>query len=278
MARLMVSELLLVLLAGVFAAVGIPWLMGLPPDWPLFVVGFMMSMAYVAMYALANLAGKRLSARWKRVTGIVAFLAVFWGPILLAGNSLRAGFLPVRTAYVYLAAPLFGLLLEVLATLLPRSGRRPGESGAEALFAYAVPMVMVRYLLVPLVGVNPVAQLVAMQCGAVYLFGRGLVRLFAPTSAEGNLEAGPLVHRPVPDRVVGLVESLSRRSARPYFTLPDGSLDEQGLSVLCAPGEAEELAGRLRAALEGQPFSVEAGQVVEGKVELVVRPAQTPRG
>lgn len=272
MGRLMVSELLLVLLTGLFAAVGIPWLTGRSTDWMLFIVGFMMAMAYVAMYALANLGGKRLSPKVKGIVGALSFVAVFWGPLLLAWSRAGQGTLTLRIAYMYLAAPLFGLLLAVLAPAVPRGGRTPGEAAAESMYAFAVPMLMVRYLLVPLLGVNEVAQLVALQCGAVYLFGRGLVRLAAPTSAEGNLEARPLVHRPVPDRVVGLVESLSHLKARPYFTLADGTQNEEGISLLCQPGELDGVADRLRTALNEQPFTVSRGEPVEGKVELVIRP------
>src|SRR5690606_8423683 len=129
--------------------------------------------------------------------------------------------------------------------------------------AYAVPLLAVRYLLVPLAGPGEAVLALAMQSGTFYFFARGLVRLALPTSAEGNPAAGPLIHRSVPDRVVGLVEATSRRRALPFATRADGSQDRGAIAIRCGVEEAAELADRLRAALAGHPVTVEPGRQAE---------------
>lgn len=249
MTRLLVSELILVLLTGAFAALGAPWLSGRPSSWPLFVVGVLMAMAFVALYALANLAGRRLRPGAGLAVGAAALALTLWRPLDGATHLVGAA---------------AGLLLAVLGAAL---GRGAGGS----LYAFAAPLLAVRWLLAPLLGPFRAAQLVVVQCGVFYYFGRGLVRLILPTSAEGNPEAGPLIHRPVPDRVVGLVEGISRRRARPYATREDGSRDENAISVLCRAPEAPALVDRLQAALAGHPVTVALGPQEGQSAQVVVR-------
>ncbi|MBP2017106.1 hypothetical protein J2Z79_000480 [Symbiobacterium terraclitae] len=251
MTRLLVSELILVLLSGAFAALGVPWLSGRPASWPLFLVGVMMAMAFVALYAVANLAGGRLRPRARLALGAVALALTLWRPLDGATHLVGAA---------------AGLLLAVLGAAL---GRGAGGS----LYAFAVPLLGARWLLAPLLGPFPAAQLTVVQCGAFYCFARGLIRLWTPTAAEGNPEAGPLVRRPVPDRVVGLVEGISRRRARPYATREDGSRDDGAVSVLCPAGEAPALLGRLQSALAGHPVTVSLGPGEGEWAQLVVRTA-----
>ncbi|MFZ5827945.1 MAG: hypothetical protein ACOY94_26875 [Bacillota bacterium] len=274
MGKLLGLEILLMLATGLFAMWVIPALLGYPPAWTLLLVGLMMAMSFIGLYAMANLGGRKMGGTVRVAIGLVAYVAAFWGDLaLVAANLYRGDTLPAVATYIRLAPALLGLLLLAAATVKARSGER-GEVAGWALYAYALPMLGVRYLLVPLVAVNPVAQLMAMQAGAFYLFLRGLARLFMPTSAEGNEEAGPLIDRPVPDRIVGLVEGTTRRSARPFATRPDGSLDESAVSILCRPEDLPGVAARLREALGELPFTVQPGLEVEGKVELVIRPAR----
>jgi hypothetical protein len=273
MAKLFGIEILLMILTGLFAATVIPTLLGHPPDGLLFVVGFLMSLSFVGFYAMANLGGQKMRPRVRVIIGIAAYLLAFWGDVaLLIGNLTRSLDRPAYLYYFWLAPLLFGLLLTATATLRPR-GQSRGEAVAWALYTYAFPMLGVRLFLVRLVAVNQVAELIAVQAGAVYLLLRGLVRIFMPTSAEGNPEAAPLVHRPVPDRIVGLVEGVTRRNARPYATRPDGTCDEDAISLLCLPEDLPGVTAKLKEALRGEPFLVEAGVEAEGKVEVVVRPA-----
>lgn len=275
MAKLFGIEILLMTLTGLFAMTLIPLLLGYPPDPTLFVVGFLMALSFVGLYALANMGGRKMPPRVRILLGIASYAVAFWGNIaLLIGNLMGGTDFPAYMYYFWLAPPLFGLLVTGVAALRPHDGAR-GESAAWALYAYAFPMLGVVYLLVPLVKVNLIATLIAVQAGALYLLLRGLVRIFLPTSAEGNAEASPLMHRPVPDRVVGLVEGTTRRPARPWATRPDGSRDEEAISLLCRPEDLPGVTARVVEALKGQPFTVAPGEEVEGKIELVIRPAAT---
>jgi len=270
MARLLTAELLLVVATALFAAVGFPWLSGQPPAWPLLTVGFMMALAFVALYALANLAARRLRQPVLLAVGLVALallvVAAPGGPASspVSGElgSAPPGDLGASPPGWVLAAA--GLILAVLGQLLGRG------SGA-GLYAFAVPLLAVRYVLVPLAGSGGFVHALAMQSGALYFFARGLVRLAFPTSAEGNLSAGPLVHRPVPDRIVGLVEATCRRRALPYATREDGSRDEGAIAVRCHREEVGDLAERLRAALKDHPVAMEPGLRIGDEVELVIR-------
>lgn len=276
MGKLLGLEILLMLVTGLFAMLVIPALVGYPPAWPLFVVGFLMAMSYVGLYALANMAGRKMPGRARVIIGLMAYLAAFWGDLAMGVSTLQAGGpFPGATLYLRLAPALFGLVPAAVAALRSQRAAR-GETAAWALYAYAFAMLGVRYLLVPLVRVNWFAPLIAVQAGAIYLLLRGLLRIFLPTAAEGNAEAGPLVRRAMPDRIAGLVEGTTRRHARPFATRADGTFDESAISILCRPEDVPGVQAKLQEALTGQPFAVESGQAVEGKVELVIRP-QTPQ-
>jgi len=251
MTRLLVSELVLVLLTGVFAALGAPWLSGRPSSWPLVAVGVLMAMAFVALYALANLVGRRLRPAASLAVGAAALALTLWRPL---------------DGVTHLAGGVAGLLLAAL-------GAAAGRGAGGSLYAFAAPLLGARWLLAPLLGPSPAAQLLAVQCGIFYCFGRGLIRLLSPTSAEGNPEAGPLVHRPVPDRVVGLVEGVSRRRTRPYATREDGSRDANAISLLCPAAEAPALMDRLQSALAGHPVTVALGPQEEQSAQLIIRVA-----
>lgn len=273
MGKLLGREILLMILTGLFAMWAIPVLLGQPPAWPLLLVGIMMAMSFIGLYALANLGGRKMPGPARVVLGLVAFVAAFWGDVALEVARLyRGDEAALASTYFRLAPALFGLCLVALAAGKAPAGER-GDRVAWALYAYALPMLGVRYLLVPLVQVNWLAQLMAMQAGAFYLFLRGLIRLQAPTAVEGDTQAGPLMRRAVPDRIVGLVEGTSRRKARPFATRPDGALDESAISILCRPEDLPGVTAKLRQVLDGAPFTVESGLEAEGQVELVIRPA-----
>lgn len=263
-------------LTGFLAMFGVPMLMGQTPGLPFFMVGFLMTLSFVALYAMANLGGRKMPSAVRLGIGLVAFPAALWGNLLSVVSPPAEGGVAAGWTQVILLIPiLFGLILPVVAALKASLGKK-GTAAIWAFYVYALPMLWVRFLLVPLVQVSSLAQLIAMQTGAFYLFLRGLVRIYVPTSAEGNPNAAPLVHRPVPDRIVGLVEGQSRHRARPFATRPDGSLDESVISILCRPEDVEPLSQKLRQALEGQPFTVTTGATVGGKVELVVGPEPAP--
>ncbi|BAD41876.1 hypothetical protein [Symbiobacterium thermophilum] len=259
MARLLTAELLLLALTAAFAAAGVPWLAGQPPAWPLLSVAFLMALAFSALYALANLAARRLRQPALLAAGLVALASV-------AVDALRRG----PFAWGEGLALAAGLVLSALGGAL-------GRGAGAGLWAYAAPLAAVRYALVPLAGSGEPVRALAVQSAAFYLFLRGLVRLAFPTSAEGNPSAGPLVHRPVPDRVVGLVEATARRRALPYATREDGSRDEEAVAVRCPRAKAAELAERLRAVLEGHPVTVTQGVQAGDEVELVIRVVPPPR-
>jgi len=254
-ARLLTAELVLLALTAVFAAAGAPLLSGRPPAWPLLSVGFLMALAFSALYALANLAARRLPQPVLLAAGLLALLAVLLG----SGGGGRA------------VAGLSDALALAAGLALLALGRALRRGAGASLWAYAAPLAAVRYVLVPLAGSGDLVRALAVQSGAFYLFLRGLVRLAFPTAAEGDPAAGSRLRHPVPDRVVGLVEATARRRALPYATLADGSRDEEAIAVRCRPAEAAELAERLRAALQGQPVAVTRGVQVGDEVELVIR-------
>lgn len=119
-------------------------------------------------------------------------------------------------------------------------------------------------LLVPLLGGSSgairtlIAELVALYVGLRFL--SELVWPVVP------------VRRPViKDQVVAQAERLLARTARPYATRPDGSLDEEAVSFQVAPAEAEAFQRALVDSLAPYPVVVR----LEG-AELVIRPAPTP--
>lgn len=254
MLKLMGREVLLVLLSGLFTQYAVPILLRKPPASGLFAVGVVMGLTFMSIYAISVLTGNKMPKRARAWLGVVALLLAF-GP----GLTGMAG----------LVAP--AVLLPGLGALRTPTGER-GQAALTALYAYSFPMLCVRWLLVPLVNSSPAAVTMALYTGSAYLAMRGLVRLVWPGSVEGDPAAGPLVYRPVPDHVVGLVEGAARRRARPYATAPDGARDGGVISVLCPPDEAPALAGLIAQRMGNWPFEVLVGEAFEGQVEVVVRP------
>lgn len=255
MVKLMVREAVLVLLSGLFARYAVPWMIGLRHVQGLFPVGLLMALSFMALYAMAALAGNKMPARVRAVLSVVGLLLAF-GPAL-------------PHSFGWATAGVLALPGGLLAGLGALKGR--GEGALAALYAYTFPMLGVRWLLLPMVGAAAAIAVVALWTGAFYMCLRGLVRLYLPESVEGNAGAGPLIHRPVPDQVVGLVEAAARRRARPYATLPGRALDHRAISVQCPPEEADAVARRIQEFLAGSPFTAAIGEAVEDGVEVVVR-------
>lgn len=251
MVKLMAREALLVLLTGVFARYAVPVILGRPPVPGLFLLGIMMALTFMSLYAMTVLSGNKMPSRVRAGLGVIGWVLV--SARVLPGVSPLA-----------LAAP--GAVLAGLGAL-----RRSQGGALAALYAYGFPLLGVRYLLVPLVGANPVMWAIGLYAGAFYVFLRGLVRLYWPESVEGNTAAGPLIHRPVPDQVVGLVEAASRLRARPFATTPDGEQDDCAISVVCPPGEVSSVVGRVSEFLAGSSFEVIVGETVAEGVEIVVK-------
>lgn len=272
MGKLLAREAILVLLSGLFGALAIPALMGHPPAMELFWAGVVMGLTFMAMYAMALLGGNKMPARVRHWLGPISWAGAFFPDVvLLAGLLGRGAKLAPSALYMMLTPGVYGLLLMLLGGAMARRGDRQGVA-LSTLYAYGFPMLGVRWLLVPMVAVNPVASALAMQAGAMYMALRVMARIFWPGSVEGDAAASPLVVRPVPDAVVGLVEGTARRRARPYATLPGGAMDEGAISVLARPDEVPDMVLQLSAALQDRPFRVVAGEAVEGRVEVVVRP------
>lgn len=266
MGKLLAREALLVALAGLLGMYFIPALFSKPPEFRLFLVGVAMGLTFMPMYAIAVLGGNKMPHRVRSWIGVLAFVGAFAWDWLIGAAGLMAADVPWQVWFMTFAPSTYGLILAVLGL------GRPGGA-LTALFAYSLPMALVRWTLVPMVSVNGVLMALVYQTGAIYLFLRVLIRLFWPTSVEGGESDGPLVRRAVPDRVVGLVEGTSRRPARPYATAVDGSLDESAISILCRPDDAAGVAARLQQVLEGHPFEVSPGVEAErGQVEVVIRP------
>jgi hypothetical protein len=119
-------------------------------------------------------------------------------------------------------------------------------------------------LLVPLLGgeSSAVRTLIAALV-AIYVGLRLLSELLWPVIP---------VRRPViKDQIVAQAERLLARGARPYATRPDGSLEEEAVSFLVEPEEAEPLRAALADLLAPHPVVVSLG---DG--ELVIRPAPGP--
>ncbi|MDB4896889.1 MAG: hypothetical protein JWN15_3151 [Firmicutes bacterium] len=272
MGRLLAREAALILLSGMFGWLVLPAMMGKPPLLVLFWAGLVMSLTFMAMYAMSVMAGNKMPARVRHWLGPIAWVGAFLPELALLFRLMRDGAtLNAAALYLSLAPALFGLLLTGLGAALAPVADRKGVA-LSTLYAYSFPMLAVVWLLVPMVGVNPLAAALARQSGAIYMALRVLVRIFWPGSVEGDASAPPLVVRRVPDPVVGLVEGLSRRRARPFATLPGGALDEGAISVLALPDEVREVVTRLEGALADRPFRVCPGESVDGRVEIVVRP------
>lgn len=247
-------ETLLLIAAGLFAMWGGPAILGVPANNNYFWVGLMMALAFMFCYGLSVLGASRMSGKVQGVVGILLWAAAFVG----------------YRGPLSLLPPVLGILLALLAGLRQSGGARL-DAVLEILFAYSLPMVVARWLLVPMVASTPVAPDLVWLTGTFYTTLRVIWRIFWPLSVEGAENEPPLLHLPVPDEVAGLVESATGRRGRGYYTTPEGQRREDGMSVLVQPEEAETVAARVRAALGNRPFTVEIGQRVDGQVELVVR-------
>lgn len=272
MGKLLGREALLVALTGLFAMVAVPALYGKPVEPPLFWIGLAMGLTYMAIYAMTVLAGNKMPAEVRKWIGVFAWIGTFGNDLLLLTGLVQWS-LRVSTGALYLvAAPgLCGVALAVLAAFRSPRGERVAAA-YQALYSYSFPMSGVRFLLVPLVRVNEMAVTLAFQGGAFYMALRVLMAILWPGRVEGNVTAPPLVRRPVPDAIVGLVEGTSRRRARPFATERSGERNEEAISILCSPKDVPDVVKRLKEALADKPFSIAPGEQVEGQVEVVVRP------
>lgn len=266
MGILLAREAATVLLTALFAMFGVPAILGVAPTFGLFWAGLLMAMAFMTMYAIGVLGGNKMPRRALPVMGLLVWAAAFAGIWRDPGEGQEAvlwsagGPVPI----------LLGPLLALLGGIRGKSGAR-GTEALSALYAYSFPMLAGRWVLLPMLLENPVAPGLAWLTGTFYTACRVLLRTFWPGSVEGDAAAPPLVHRPVPDAVAGLVERSAGRRARPYYTDAAGHECGDGISVLVAPEEAEAVAARVTAALGEQPFAVEVGEPAEGKLEIVVR-------
>lgn len=255
MIRLLVRELGLVLLVGAFAQYGFPSVAQGAPQGGLFLAGVAMALGFSAVYAMAVLATSRMSGKSRAFIGLTACLAVF----LDDPRPLGMGTL--------------GLLMAGLAALGPGQQNRV-QAAADALLAYGLPMVGIRWALIPLLLTPGPVSALALMGGVVYVAARGLLRLYWPMGSEfsGRQGGAPLVRRIVPDQVVGWLEGISNRRARPFATRPDGTLDEEAVSVALPARFAERTATEVRARIGQAPFQVAVGTALpEGDVEVVVR-------
>jgi len=268
MATLMGREASFVLMAGLFAQFIFPLMRQTAG---MFSVGAVMGLTFMPIHAIVLLGGRRMTERVRGWVGVGAWLLAF-GPDL-GLTWVRTG----QLASPAVAVPaLVGLLLTGVAGLVPPKAGGPGAEALWGLYAYSLSMLGVRWLLVPMLGGGEFAVALALGTGAFYMGLRSLARLFWPSAVEAKRSAEPVVHRPVPDRVVGLFEGTTQRRARPFATRPDGSLDENAVSVLCSPEQVAGVERQMADLLADKPFTVSVGQAVEGRVEVVVRPRVQP--
>lgn len=252
MVRLFLRESVLVALTALMVRYLFPRLLGTPDSPAYLPVGAMFALTIMSLYAMTVLGGSRLAPRQKGWVGAVAL------PLLAFPGSEWAAALP-------------GFLLPALGALRgPATGKSRSDAAGEALYAFAVPMLSVRWLLVPLVGQNEDLAASGLYAGVLYLLMRGLVRLVWPLSSEGNREGAPLIHRPVPDWVVGAAARAARRPAFPFALRADGSRDESGISFRCSPDEASGLQLRIQSAIAGSPFQVERGPDVGTEAQVMI--------
>lgn len=253
MVRLFLREAVLVTLTALSVRYLFPPFFG-TPDSPAFLpVGAMFALTIMSLYAMTVLGGSRLAARLKGAVGVVSLSL-----LALAGSKW--------------GAVLPGVLLPALGALRGHSlGRSRSDAAMEALYAYAAPMLAVRWLLVPLVGQNAGLATSGLYAGVLYLLMRGLVRLIWPLSSEGDREGAPLVHRPVPDPVVGLAERAAQRPALPFTVRVDGSRDPSGISFRCSPNEVDGLLTRIQSGIADTPFQAEQGPDVGTEAQVIIR-------
>lgn len=271
MGKVLMRELILVLLTGLFSWLAIPALLSQPTALPLLFVGLFLGITFMPMHALSLMLGKRISATWRMWIGIFAWLFAFLSNIKGVLLVLQlGGNIGMTTLAIELVPPMLGLILALMAALQAGSGQR-GQEAAWSLFLYSLPMWVVRDVLVRLVGQNLVLILTAMLGGTLYMFLHGILRVFAPSPAEDEQRTEPLVaRRAVPDGIVGLVEGTLHRSARPFVTTEQGE-DRTGISVVCKPDDVERTIAKLNAAFGTHPFAATRGQAVKDGVEVVIR-------
>lgn len=272
MVKLLAREAGMLLISGLLGMLYIPWLLGHAPATGLGLVGLVMGLTFMPLYALAVLGGNKMPAKVRNWLGVFSWALAFSLDLFLWLGWVRtgqAGRMTATAQWITVAPGLFGLAVTGLAYLkAPRTER--GEAALWALYAYSFPMVVVRWLIAwGMVRENGTLQILALQVGALYMFLRVLLRLFWPSSVEGG-EGGSLVHRPVPDAVVGLVEGTLNKRARPFATLEGGATDDQAISVLVKPQEVTGAVDRVNAVLQG-PFEARPGVQVGNRVEIVVR-------
>lgn len=272
MGKVMMREVMLLLVTGLYGWLVIPVLMGQPRALPLLYIGLFLGLTFMPLHALTLMIGKRLSNLWRWWVGLFAWMFAFGSTIQLVVMVLTEGArLAPRALALEVVPPLLGLLLPVMAAVWAPAGQR-GRSAAWALLFYSLPMWIVRDVLLRIVGPSLILTVMGMTGGALYMFLHGVLRIVAPTPAEDETRTAPLlVRRPVPDAVVGLVEGTLHRSARPYATTAEGT-DNRAISVLCSPDEVEAVREKLTAALGERPFTVSRGEAVKGQVEVVIRP------
>lgn len=148
------------------------------------------------------------------------------------------------------------------------TGRLPFLQGRPALLQRVLTAVagllLGWLLLVPLLGgTSEALRTLVVRLVALYVGLRFLSELVWPVVP---------VRRPViKDQVVATAQRLLARTARPYATKPDGSLDEEAVSFLVEPAEAEACRAALVEALARFPVVVNLAGA-----ELVIRPALAP--
>lgn len=270
MGKVMLREFVLVLVTGLFGWLAVPALVGQAPALPLLFVGLFLGLTFAPMHAISLMVGRRLPPVVRTWVGVFAWVFAFLANIKWVLAVLAEGLvLSARTMGVELVPPMLGLILTMMAALGAPKGER-GRAAAWSLFLFSLPMWVVRDVLVRLVSPDMILMLMAMLGGTLYMFLHGLLRIYAPSVVEDENRNEPLIRRPVPDAVVGLVEGTLHRRARPYATTVQG-IDDTAISVLCQPDEVEQVVVRLQEALGTRPFEASSGRQVKGQVEVVIR-------
>jgi hypothetical protein len=266
MLKLLIREIALVLITGLFGTIAMAALFGLSVAPVFFGLGVGMAMTFAAVYVLVLMGAGRMRPTTRLAVAALAWVGAF------ADGIWRGYGTPAFPVPGWLA-PTLALIGPVLVAIaILRRGRETRLSAsAWALYAYSLPMLVVRWLLVPLVGSFSYLALLALIAGTFYNTLRVLLRLFYPNRIEGNLSAPQLVYRPVPDAVVGLVEGTTGLRARPFATGLAGELDETVISVLCQPDQAGGVVSTITQAVTGRPFMAVVGERVGDQVEVIVR-------
>ncbi|MDF2627352.1 MAG: hypothetical protein K0R39_1183 [Symbiobacteriaceae bacterium] len=270
MGKVLLREFILVLVTGLFSWLAIPALIGQSPAFPLLFVGIFLGLTFTPMHAISLMIGRRLPPALRMWAGMFAWVFAFMAQIKLVLALLGQGAaMSLTTMGMELLPPMLGLILTMMAALgAPKAER--GQAAAWSLFLFSLPMWVVRDVLVRMVSPDQRLMAMAMLGGTLYMFLHGLLRIYAPSAVEDEHRSEPLVRRPVPDAIVGLVEGTLHRRARPYATTLQG-LDDSAISVLCQPDEVPDVVSKLTEALGARPFAATPGRTVKDKVEVVVR-------